>query len=163
TVKRDGKDKTFEYLFGKELEDKHTQFVKQSDSDLVFTVEKGTLASLFKGELQDPQVFKFDAAKVKTLKLVGWKNVTGAPFTLEIERKDSSQWTVKAPAGFNLDAAKVGQFLGELSNLRAERFVTKNAKIKSAYDAKAKNGQAFNVELTLEGEKEPLKLSVVNL
>jgi hypothetical protein len=96
--------------------------------------------------------------------MVGWKNVTGAVYELEVERKDASVWSVKKPAGFDIDATKLRGLLDDLSHLRAEKFVSRDARLKAAFDAKVKAGNhVLTVTLTVEDEKEPLSLTVVNL
>jgi hypothetical protein len=157
TVNKDGKDTTFEYAFGKD-EDKDHVYAKQGQRDMIFTVDKNDLAPL-RGELQDPTVFNFDVAKVKAVKITGWKELLGSPVTLEFERKSATEWTVKAPPKFNLDRARLERFLGDLAHLRAVNFVAHNAAPKPEQGLDADQG-ALVVELTVEGEKAPLKLTV---
>jgi hypothetical protein len=157
TVNKDGKDTTFEYAFGKD-EDKDHVYAKQGQRDMIFTVDKNDLAAL-RGELQDPTVFNFDVAKVKAVKITGWKELLGSPVTLEFERKSATEWTVKAPPKFNLDRAKLESFLGDLAHLRAVNFVAHNTAPKPNQGLDADQG-ALVVEITVEGEKTPLKLTV---
>ena len=85
TVTKDKKSDDHTYLFGKETEDKTGVYAKQGDRDLVFVVRKSTLEALH-GDLLDPTVFTFDAAKVRGLKLTGWQDVIGSPFTIDVDR-----------------------------------------------------------------------------
>jgi hypothetical protein len=158
----DKKPEKFEYDFGKELEDKLNVYGKQSGRDVVFAVDKALLAPLQTGELLDLGVFNFDVAKVKAVKLTGWQNVVGSPLTLELERKDASQWTVKSPAAFNLDAAKVRSLLDALSHLRAERFISHKMGPKPEQELDVARG-ALVIEITVEGEKESLQLTIGKL
>jgi hypothetical protein len=163
TVTRPGqKPEKFEYDFGKELEDKLSVYGRQSGRDLVFAVDKSFLAPLQNNELLDLGVFNFDVSKVKAVKLTGWQNVVGSPLTLELERKDASQWTVKSPAAFNLDAAKVRTLLDALSHLLAERFISHKTGPKPEQELEVAKG-ALVIEITVEGEKEPLQLTVGKL
>jgi hypothetical protein len=157
TVSKDGKDTTHEYGFGKD-EDKDHVYAKQGTRDMVFTVDKGALTAL-RGELQDPTVFNFDLAKVKAVKITGWKELLGTPLTLEFERKSAMEWVAKNPPKFNLDKGKLERFLSELSHLRAVGFVAHKATPKSEQGLDVEQG-ALAVEVTVEGEKEPWKLTV---
>src|SRR5262249_53982740 len=106
TVKgKDNQEETHAYLFGKETDDKSARYAKQGERDLVFLVRPNVVTAL-QAELQDPTVFQYDASKVKGLKVVGWQDVVGSPFTLDLERKSSQNWAVKAPAEFKLDEAQ---------------------------------------------------------
>jgi peroxiredoxin len=168
TLTKDGKDSEFTYEFGKELEDKSGVFSRQSQRNLVFVADPFVLTALREKELQDLTVFNFDVAKVKQVKMTGWLPVqmligNKNPFVLELERKDASAWEAKAPAGFNIDASKVRKFLEDLSKLRAERFVAHNAQPKPEHDLEVGKGEALQIEITLEGEKEPLLLTVGKL
>jgi hypothetical protein len=157
TVSKDGKDTAWEYDFGKD-EDKDHVYAKQGQRDTIFTVDKNVLATL-RGELQDPTVFNFDMAKVKAVKITGWKELLGSPLTLELERKSATEWAAKGPPKFNLDRMKLERFLGDLSRLRAVSFVAHKATPKPEQGLDADQG-ALVVEITLEGEKEPLRLTV---
>jgi hypothetical protein len=157
TVTKDGKDTTHEYDFGKD-EDKDHVYAKQGQRDMVFTVDKHVLTTL-RAELQDPTVFNFDAAKVKAVKVTGWKELLGTPLTLEVERKGPAEWNVKSPPKFNLDRGKLERFLADLSHLRSVSFVAHKATPKPEQGLDVDQG-ALAVEITVEGEKEPLRLTV---
>jgi len=146
------------YLFGKETDDKSGIYAKQAGRDMVFVVRKNVLDSL-QADLQDTKIFGFDAGKVNELKLVGWQDIVGSPFTLDLERKSGKGWTVKAPAGFNLNTAQVDSFLAGLSNVRAERFLGRKEAVKPEYKLDLKDG-ALTVTVGVEGEKEPYVLTV---
>ncbi len=159
TVKgKDNKEETHVYLFGKETEDKSARYAKQGERDLVFLVRPNVVTAL-QSELQDPTVFLYDATKVKGLKVVGWQDVVGSPFPLELERKSSQNWAVKAPADFKLDEAQAEALVTGLANLKAERFVVPKGGPKPEHRLEVKDG-ALQVEITLEGEKEPYLLTV---
>jgi hypothetical protein len=160
TVTKDGKDTEFVYEFGKQLD--NAVYGKQGQRDTIFLVDKNALASLETAELQDKTVFNFDVAKVKQLKMSGWQNVVGSLFTIDLERKDASEWTVKAPPGFNIDATKVRRFLDDLSHLKAEKFVAHNAKPTPDQELEVAKG-ALQIDITLEGQMEPLQLTVGKL
>jgi hypothetical protein len=161
TVTKDGKGTDFVYEFGKQLD--NSVYGKQGQRDTIFTVDKAALAPLETTELQDKTVFTFDVAKVKELKLIGWQSLLGSQHTIDLEREDASGWKVKAPPGFMVDATKVRRFLDDLSKLKAESFVAHNvAKPAPQHELEVAKG-ALEVEITLEGEMEPLKLTVGKL
>ena len=153
---------TYTYDFGKDAADGGEYAVQSQRPKTVFVVSKFDLEPLQR-ELQDRTIFAFDPAKVKTLKMTGWQKATGGEvLSRDLERKDAKTWTVKAPPNLDMNFDKVNKLVEELSRLQAERFVTKNAAVKAAYD-KDEQKTAFTVEMTVEGEKEPLVLRVVNL
>jgi len=144
-------------LLGKETEDKSSIFAKRGNQDMVFMLKKGILDAL-QGDLRDPAVLKFDINKVKTVKIAGWQDVVGSPFVLELERRTSQDWAVKNP-NFVLNSAQVETFVSGLSSLRAERFIGVKSGAKPEYKLDLKDG-AMDIIITVEGEKDPLMLTV---
>lgn len=122
----------------------------------MFVVPKDQVVSL-EADLRDPTVLSFDLNKVKLVKIAGWKEVAGRVDTLEVERKADKTWQVKAPAGFNLDSAKLDSFVTGLTALRAERFLTPKAGVKTGLDV---NEGALQIEITVEGVAKPLVLTI---
>lgn len=119
----DPADKERVYEFGKDTADPAFVYARQPGRAVVFTLPKVLFERFVKPDLRDRTVIRFDRSKVKSLKLHGWASLAGGvPHTLEFEKQGTS-WTVKAPPGFNLDPAKVEQFLGLLDGLRAKAFV----------------------------------------
>jgi hypothetical protein len=161
TVTKDGKPQTFDYDFGKETTDKIGVYARQSKGDTVYVVAGTKLAVLDK-ELQDTKVFSFDPGRVKELKLTGWYE-KGRPIgELQLKRKDTGAWTVEKPPMNEVDADKVRKLLDELSRLRAERFVAHKATPTDEQGLTAEKG-ALQVEVVVEGEKDPFSLTVGNL
>src|SRR5207245_4604707 len=83
------------------------------------------------------------------------------PPTLELERKGGS-WAVK-PADFKLDDGKLETILAYLANLKAKRFVSHKGNPKPPDPKETKldpKSGALDVTLSLEGEKEPLTLTI---
>jgi Domain of unknown function (DUF4340) len=158
TVTKDKKSDDHTYLFGKETDDKTGVYAKQGDRDLVFVVRKSTLEALH-GDLLDPTVFTFDAAKVRGLKLTGWQDVVGSPFTIDVDKPAGKDWTVKAPPSYPLDTAKVNTLVANLANLKALRFIMPQGPPKPEYKLEHKDG-ALEVMIAVEGEKEPITLTV---
>jgi hypothetical protein len=139
------------YLFGKE-EDKTGVYAKQEKHDLVFLVRPTVLETL-RSELRDPTVLHFDAAKVKGVKLIGWKQIVGSTITLDLEHKSAHTWVVKAPADFELDNDRADAFITGLVDLKAEKFMPR----------KELKDRALQIEITVEGEKAPLTLTIGDL
>jgi hypothetical protein len=162
TVTKDDKPTVHTLLLGKDGPKdgmRETIYAKTSWHDVVFTLDKSILA-LMPTDFQDTTVAKFDPANVKTLKLTGWQNVTGVPFTLDLARKDPTAWDVKAPPNFNLDPTKVKALLDALSGLRAEKFVGKLPKPDADLDIEK---GALKIEMTFEKDEKPLELVIGKL
>lgn len=89
--------------------------------DIVFVAPEHVVRTLKEVELRDRTVFKFDADKVKAIKLaIVEKRETREPV---FERKDKG-WAVKSGVGrFTLDSGRVEELVNELSALKAERYV----------------------------------------
>jgi hypothetical protein len=155
---KDKKTEERTLLIGKELDDKSGRYAKLANGDLVFVVRPPVVAGL-QGELLDPTVLTFDPAKVKGMKLVGWQAVLGAPWTFDLERKGPGQWAAKQPPGYPLNQSQAENFLNSLNNLRALKFVVNKGGPKPEHKLDVKDG-ALAVELTLDGEKEPVKLTL---
>jgi hypothetical protein len=156
--KADKKKEEFTYQFGRETDDKSGTYARLGNRDLVFVVNKGVVDAL-PGDFQEPTVFNFDVAKVKGMKLAGWQDVVGSPFVLELERKTSQEWTAKSPPGFAANSAQAESFMAGLAHLKAERFIDHKGAAKPEYKLDLKDG-ALEVYVTVEGEKEPLGLTV---
>jgi hypothetical protein len=162
TVTKDGKPAAYEYDFGKEVEKVRVYARQGVRPNLVFEAEKVDLTPLTK-DLQDPTVFRFDAAKAKGVKLTGWKDVAGTPVPLEFERKDATTWAAKTPKGYNVSSEKVNRLVSELSSLRAVKFAGKATPKDKETDALSPDKGGLAIEVTVEGEKEPYVLTVGNL
>jgi hypothetical protein len=156
TVSREGKSEDWVYAFGKETDDKAGLFGKQSQRDLVFVVPKDRIKAL-EADLRDPTVLSFELAKVKAVKLSGWKESAGRVDTLEVEHKGDKQWQVRIPAGFNVNPDVLEGFFKTLTTLRAERFVVPKPGAKTGLDV---NEGALQVEITVDGTAKPLALTI---
>ncbi|HEY7313077.1 MAG TPA: DUF4340 domain-containing protein [Gemmataceae bacterium] len=165
TVTKDGKTTTYEYAFGKEASDKTGTYLRTSQQDMVSIVPDLAVKTLER-ELLDPTVFKFDASKVKEVKLTGWielqKKLLGknAPQKVLAFKRQGGGWESVPKDSFKLDANRLEDFLKSLSNLQAVKFVAHKAKPTDAHGLDVAKDDALKIELTLEGEKEPLTLTV---
>jgi hypothetical protein len=156
-AKPDKKTEDYVYLFGKETEDKANVYAKQGSRDMVFLVAKTALEPL-QSDLQDSTVLHIEVPKVKGLKLIGWQDVTGAPFTLDLERKSAQDWVVKNPAGFKLSVPQAESLLTWLSQVKFVRHLGKG--VPKPEQKLAPQDGALEMVLTLEGEKEPYTLTI---
>jgi len=155
---KDGKEEKYSYSFGKETPDKSGIFMKSDRSDLVYVIPDAILTSL-QAELQDKNLFAFDVDKVRGLKITGWKNVVAGGQTLDLERKSKNSWTAKSPQGLEVEPAITESFLHMLSNLRTTKFLTGAPKPEYGLDP-AKNPGLLTIEIILDGNKPPLKLTI---
>jgi hypothetical protein len=155
---KDNKEEKFTYSFGKETPDKTGVFLKSDRNDLVYVVPTTVMTPL-QAELQDKTLFSFDVDKVRGLKLAGWKNVVGSGYALELERKSKTSWVAKAPPGYELEPSVAESFLQMLSHLKTTKFLKGPPKPEFGLD-QAKNAGVLTIEISVEGEKEPLKLTI---
>jgi hypothetical protein len=155
--KPDKKTEDHVYLFGKEAGDKTHLYAKQGERDVVFEVQKNVIDSL-EGDVRDPVVVHFDLNKLKGLKVVGWQEVIGSPFTLDLERKAAQSWSTRVPPDFKVDSAKAETLASSLTSLRADRFLGKGP-AKPEYRLEINRG-ALDLILTVEGEKEPITITI---
>jgi Domain of unknown function (DUF4340) len=156
-TKSDKKTEDHTYLFGKEAADKSRLYAKQSDRDVVFEVQKSVIDSL-EGDVRDPVVVRFDLNKLRGMKLVGWQEVIGSPFTLELERTGAQSWKSRLPVDFKVDSAKAEALASSLTGLHADRFLGK-VPIKPEYRLEINRG-GLDLTLTVEGEKEPITITI---
>src|SRR5205814_9216542 len=116
-AKPDKKTEDYVYLFGKETDDKASVYAKQGSRDTVFLVAKSILEPLH-SDWRDPTVFHIELPKVKGLKLIGWHDVVGSRYILDLERKSAQDWAVKSPQDFKLNASVTEALLAELTQLK---------------------------------------------
>jgi hypothetical protein len=157
----DEKDKERTYQFGAETDDKTQVYAKQAERDLVFSVGKSAVDAFQQADLTDPTVFTLDLSKVTGMKLTGWKefSVNGQPQTLDLERKGANNWAVKGNPNYKLSASQAEAFLANLATVRAEKFVTFKTGPKPEQKLTPADG-ALLVEVTVDGEKEPVTLAL---
>ncbi|HTK77574.1 MAG TPA: DUF4340 domain-containing protein [Gemmataceae bacterium] len=156
---KDDKDKPRVYQFGAETDDKTGVYAKQGGRDLVFVVRKQVVDAIEQGELLDPTVFRLDLSKVQGIKLTGWKDVVGNEMTLDMERKGTNNWSMKGTSTFKLSAPQAESFLSGLTYVRADKFVVFKSGPKPEHKLTPAEG-ALKIEITVDGEKEPIMLSI---
>jgi hypothetical protein len=79
--------------------------------------------------------------------------------TRDFERKGKDNWTVKSPPNYKLSTSQAESFLGLLSLVRAEKFVSYKSGPKPEQKLTPAAG-ALQVELTVDGEKDPITLTI---
>ncbi|MFL5340006.1 MAG: DUF4340 domain-containing protein [Gemmataceae bacterium] len=156
-TQKDGGEKLV-YQFGAETEDKLHVYAKLGGKDRVFHIARIAVNPLEQGEIQDLTVFRVDPAKVTGLKMTGWKQIVPSPVTLEFARKGPGEWSCKQDDK-DVDSAKVERFVQSLALVRAEKFLTHQGKPTPEMKLDAAEG-GLAIELTVEGEKEPITLAV---
>ena len=109
------------------------------------------------GKLADAELH-FTEGPLEGLKLIGWQDVVGSPYVLDLERKSAQDWAVKSPQDFKLNAPVAEALLTELSQLKAVRFLGKG--VPKPEQKLTEQDGALEIVLTVEGEKEPYTLTI---
>jgi hypothetical protein len=152
TLKND-KDKQRVYEFGNETEDKRHVYARQEGRPVLFTIRKDVYTRFATEDLRDPVVYHVDPAKVKRIKLRGWKGLVGPnPLVYLLERKGDGWSAISppTPAGFTPDPAKVNALLAAVAAPKAEAFVDVGAKPQYGLDV-AQNPNGLEITLEVEG------------
>jgi hypothetical protein len=148
------------YQFGVEADDKQHLYFRIGGTDRVYLVAKAALDPLLTGEVADPTIWRVDATKIRGVKLIGWKSLTGGmPLTLDMIRKSPSEWSVKDQADYSVDVTKAEPFANSLALVRTDRFVKSKGGPGPEHKLDAKD-DAMIVEVIVDGEKDPLVLTV---
>jgi hypothetical protein len=110
------------YHFGNDTDDRQHVYAQQVGRPVAFLVRKAVFDRFATDELRDPTVYRLDQAKVRKLRVKGWREVLGSPTEYVMERK-GAEWVGAGPAGFQPDPAKVNALLAALAAPRADKFV----------------------------------------
>jgi hypothetical protein len=160
-VKKDDKTTDHVYSFAGLNEAKDGRYAKQGERDMVFLVQP-EIVNVLQGDLVPKTVFSFDPAKVKSMKLVGWKTEDKPATTLDLTRKEGAPltWIGKIEEGgeADIDSVKAQSLAVLLGRLSAERFLVFKNGPKPEYKLDEKDG-ALRVEIVLDGEKIPLSIT----
>lgn len=159
TVKDDKETKDIVYQFGGETDDKQGVYAKHGGRDLVFVARKDATDGLLNAEVQDPVVYRLDVNKVKGMKLTGWKDIVGSPVTRDLERRGSNNWAVKSGDAMKVNSSQAEAFLSNLAPIRAEKFVVRKTGPRDEHKLAVPAG-ALQIELTVDGEKDPVTLTI---
>jgi hypothetical protein len=79
--------------------------------------------------------------------------------TLDMERKGTNNWSMKGTSTFKLSAPQAESFLSGLTYVRADKFVVFKSGPKPEHKLTPAEG-ALKIEITVDGEKEPIMLSI---
>jgi hypothetical protein len=119
---KDPADKERSYDFGAETEDKKSVFVRIAGKPMISTVVRGITDMVLNEDLRDSLLYRVDAAKVKKLKIRGWKAATGALVVYDLE-KTSGTWKAITPTGVTLDNAKVDALVQFLAKPKVDQYI----------------------------------------
>jgi hypothetical protein len=92
--------------------------------------------------------------------VTGWAKVVGKPLTIALEHKEGKNWVSTEVK--DLDTSKVNNLVTALSDLRAEKFLSHKSQPTPAQELDVAKG-ALQIEITVEGEKEALQLTLGKL
>ena len=158
------------YTFGLKTEKGDGRYARVGQRDWAFLVRPEVIGpvdpTVYK-DYVDGQVFSFDPAKIRGVKIIGLAD-GDKRVTLEAEAKPAGKpgelmaWTVKANDALKdakIDAAKVGQFAEDLARLNATRYLVFKSGPRPEYKLGDKE-RALQVEFTLEGDMKPVSLIV---
>jgi len=115
-------DKERIYYFGNETDDHQSVYARQEGKSIVFTVSKTLFDKLSSTDLQDKTIVRFDVAKVKKVKIRGWRETTGQMLIREFERQGGN-WVAITPPGYPLDPLKVDLFLQDILKLKVKEYL----------------------------------------
>jgi hypothetical protein len=156
TVKKTGEEKSESHLFkfGKDAEaaaDKPGVYAIEGNSDLVFLVDPDTVKILRETELRDRTVFKFDAAKVKEIKLTIQSDKK--TLTPVFERNMEGVWLIKSGLdNVSLNEDKVNDLAALLADLHADKFVSFKSAPKPEYKLGEKEA-ALRIQVLMDDGK----------
>ena len=141
-------DKQRVYYLGNDSEkDAGQVYARQDGRSVVFLFPKLVFERFTTADLRDKTILRFDKAKVKSIRLRGWRAATGVPTEFKFERK-GADWVAVTPAGFPVDGAKVNAFLALLDGLRAKAFVPGPMKPEHGFPPEA---EGLDITLEIEG------------
>jgi hypothetical protein len=136
------------YYLGNETDDKQAVFARVDGRPAVFTVPKLVYDRFAGADLRDRTLVRFDAAKLKGVRVRGWRDVTGGDLLVREFRKEGAGWAATNPAGFAVDAGKVDEFVRAIQGLRVKEFRTGGEHPDHRFNPE-QNG--FEVTLDLDG------------
>jgi hypothetical protein len=163
TVKKIGEEKTESraFKFGKDTEvaaDKPGVYALEGNSDLVFLVDPEIVKILRETELRDRTVFKFDAQKVKEIKLT----IRSDKKTLNpvFERNMEGAWLIKAGLeNVSLNEDRVNELAALLADLHADKFVSFKGALKPEFKLGEKDA-SLRIEVLMDDGKTKHELTV---
>lgn len=148
----DANRKELTYSIGNETDDHAYVYARQNDGPVV-TVPKVVFDRLNSDDLVDTTLFRLDPKSVNTVKLRGWKGLTGTVLTYQFSRANGG-WksdTPPTPEGFVPDSSKINALV---QSLAAPKVVKVTGPTMPAHGT-AVDQNAEALEITLERPGEP--------
>ncbi len=136
------------YYLGNETDDKQSVYARVDGRAVVFTVPKFVYDRFAGADLRDRTLVRFDATKVKGIRIRGWREATGGEMLVRQFQKEGAGWVAVAPAGFNVDPAKVDEFVRAVQGLRVKDFRTGDPHPDHRFNPEQ---SGFEVTLDLDG------------
>ncbi|HEX4611704.1 MAG TPA: DUF4340 domain-containing protein [Urbifossiella sp.] len=112
------------YYLGNETDDKQSVYARVDGRPVVFTVPKFVYDRFAGADLRDRTLVRFDAGKLKSVRVRGWREATGGEMLVREFRKEGAGWVAVTPPGFSVDPAKVDEFVRAVQGLRVKDFRT---------------------------------------
>lgn len=155
---KDDADKLRMYLFGNDTDDKKGVLLQQAGRAYVVQVSRLAFDKLATENLRDSVVYRLDPAKVKVMKIRGWKGFMGAtePVAYLLEKKDGT-WTTSTP-NCTPDQAKIEALVAAACTPKAEAFIG----LGRVEHGTIVDTNPDGIELTLQADAEPVTLVVGN-
>jgi hypothetical protein len=136
------------YYLGNETDDKQSVYARVDGRPVVFTVPKFVSDRLANPDLRDRTLVRIDPAKLQRVQIRGWKDATGGEMLVREFKKENGAWTAKQPAGFNVDPAKVDEFVRAIQGLRVKDFREGGETPEHKF---APEGNGFEITLDFDG------------
>jgi len=116
---------------------------------MVFTVSKSLFDKLASTDLQDKTIVRFEVAKVKKVKIRGWREKSGRMLTTEVERQGGTgKWVAIDPPGASIDPSKVDSFLQDIRNLKVKEYLAPGRRLEHHFPPE---DAGFEITLELDG------------
>ena len=115
------------YFFGNETDDKQAVYARVEGRGAVFTVPKFLFDRFAAADLRDRTLARFDPAKLKVVRIRGWRQTTGGELLVREFRREGASWVAVSPptpAGITVDGTKVDEFVRAVQGLRVKEFRT---------------------------------------
>jgi len=116
--------KTIAFDFGMDANSGKSIAFRQVGVPFVVQIPRGLFDGLANDVLKDSFAFRLDPAKIKMVKIRGWRDVVGGPTPLTyVLTKSQSGWVLTSPTGVTIDPAKVTELVALLAQPRIDAFV----------------------------------------
>jgi hypothetical protein len=157
TVKKDGKETTTEYAFGKK--EGAGVYAKVSGDDTIYFVPATVLDQLGK-DLRDPVIFRFRAAAVRSIRLETKSRDRPNQTVKMVLENSENGWRDKDAPKEKLNTEAINKLVDALAELRADRFL--DAPPTAAHKFDFKEG-ALNIEVRVARDDKGKDVDVYQL